>query len=64
MSRVIVNTLDEAIKLAIAESAPGEIVIVHSEACDTWRVPAGSTERQFEESCTCEPLHLVVGATA
>lgn len=48
-------TLDEAIAAALAESAPGEIVVVHAAHCEA---------DEDGDGCTCEPLELTVGAQA
>lgn len=54
-------TQDEAIAAALAESAPGEIVEVHTEHCQIVEDPETG---DLIAPCTCEPLFLTVGARA
>lgn len=54
-------TQDEAIGVALAESAPGEIVEVHATDCEIVEDPETG---DVVEPCTCEPLILTVGAQA
>ena len=58
MSQVSTHpTLDEAIAIAISESAPGDVVVIHDEACEV-------SEDDGDTGCTCEPTILHVGAAA
>ena len=46
----------EAIAVALRESQPGDVVIVHAERC---------AQRSDDESeCTCAPITLTVGPKA
>lgn len=49
------DTLDEAIVAALAEVDDGGFVDVHEDDCQI---------NDEGDGCTCEPLHLVKGATA
>lgn len=53
-------TQDDAIAAALSESAPGELVEVHSESCKIDEDPATGEA----SGCTCEPMTLVAGAEA
>ena len=63
MTRVYTTypTQDEAIAVALAESAPGEIVEVHDATCEIVEDPETG---EVLKPCTCEPLVLTVGAQA
>lgn len=60
-SYTIHPTQDEAIATALAESAPGEIVEVHTETCGIVEDPDTG---EVIEPCTCESMVLTVGAQA
>ena len=46
------ETYDEAIAVAIAESEPGHVIVIHDESCDS---------DDDTMSCPCEPIEHVVG---
>lgn len=50
------ETLEEAMAFALGDVEPGGVVVVHDETCEQ--------RDGDEDSCTCEPLELVVGAKA
>jgi hypothetical protein len=54
-------TQDEAIAVALSESAPGEIVEVHTAEC---KIVEDPDTGEVLEPCTCESLVLTVGASA
>lgn len=63
MSRIyeIYATQDEAIAVALAESAPGEIVEVHTVDCKIVEDPETG---EVLRPCTCSSMVVTVGATA
>jgi hypothetical protein len=54
-------TQDEAIAAALSESAPGEIVEVHTAEC---KIAEDPETGEVLEPCTCESMVLTVGAVA
>ena len=50
------DTLDEAIAAAMAQLEPGGVVAIHDTECEH--------DGEDEDTCTCEPLELVIGAQA
>jgi hypothetical protein len=50
------DTIDEAIAAALASLSPGDTVSIHHEECEH--------DGESDDSCTCVPMVLTVGAEA
>lgn len=54
-------TQDEAIELAVRESQPGDVVVVHEVEC---KVTLDGENYVDEATCTCTPMTMTIGASA
>ncbi len=53
---LVFETLDEAIAEAMAQLDPGGVLSIHEADCEH--------DGEDEDSCSCTPLEMVVGAEA
>lgn len=63
MSRetVYFESRDEAIAEALRDTAPGELVEIHEEACEGYE----ESDPPYDVvGCTCSPMILIAGAEA
>jgi len=56
----IAQSRDEAIEHAMRDREPGDVIVIHESECDI--TTAG--DEADEETCTCTPMTLTVGAEA